>query len=398
MNTIQTLIDRFWVVKEQDRDLYHRLRIDISAAEHFARDYPGWRLMMNERLLKLEKLPSHAQPWMGIADFTETTDYILFCALLIFLEDLEDQEAFLLSELIDRMEIQLKPVMELDWTRFTLRKSLIRVMQFAQKRYLLVIHEGNIDAVSGDIHQEVLYENTGLSRYFAVSYGTDTSSCRSAADFEKAAFEDADMDRGHFRINRVYRTLLTGPAMYWDSVEDADSLYLKNQRQWVTKYLEENTGGRLDIHRNAAFYLQERDGFGQLFPTDSTLCDIVLLMCSLLRERQEGSMSPDEFAAIAEECAARFAPAWSKEYREMAPAKRVEILMKTMDEWNMIGIRGEEIVLRPAVFKFSGMYPPGVDIDKLGEDNGQVQQKKTRHIKEKGAKDQPDGQMSLFDL
>ena len=124
----------------------------------------------------------------------------------------------------------------------------------------------------------------------------------------------------------------------------------------------------------------------------------VLLMCSLLRERQEGSMSPDEFAAIAEECAARFAPAWSKEYREMAPAKRVEILMKTMDEWNMIGIRGEEIVLRPAVFKFSGMYPPGVDIDKLGEDNGQVQQKKTRHIKEKGAKDQPDGQMSLFDL
>ena len=147
MNTIQTLIDRFWVVKEQDRDLYHRLRIDISAAEHFARDYPGWRLMMNERLLKLEKLPSHAQPWMGIADFTETTDYILFCALLIFLEDLEDQEAFLLSELIDRMEIQLKPVMELDWTRFTLRKSLIRVMQFAQKRYLLVIHEGNIDAL-----------------------------------------------------------------------------------------------------------------------------------------------------------------------------------------------------------------------------------------------------------
>ena len=55
-----------------------------------------------------------------------------------------------------------------------------------------------------------------------------------------------ETDRGHFRVNRVYRQLAVCPAMYWKDNEDADSLYLKNQRQWVEKYLEENLGGRLD--------------------------------------------------------------------------------------------------------------------------------------------------------
>ena len=84
--------------------------------------------MNNERVLKLEKIPSHAQPFMGITDFSDRIDYVLFCALLVFLEDKEDEEPFLLSELIDMMEAQLKSVMTVDWTLFTMRRSLVRVM------------------------------------------------------------------------------------------------------------------------------------------------------------------------------------------------------------------------------------------------------------------------------
>ena len=101
--------------------------------QKFARDYPGWRLLHNEHVIRLEKVPAHAEPFMGIREFTSPLDYMILCALLIFLEDREENEAFLLSELTDMIEAQFKPVQEIDWTLFANRKSLIRVMQWSEK-------------------------------------------------------------------------------------------------------------------------------------------------------------------------------------------------------------------------------------------------------------------------
>ena len=73
--------------------------------------------------------------------------------------------------------------------------------------------------------------------------------------------------------------------MYWEGNEDVDSLYLKNQRQWVEKYLEENLGGRLDIHKNAAFFvLEEDDCYGKVHPRDAMLPEIVLLVCAHIQQ------------------------------------------------------------------------------------------------------------------
>ena len=384
MNGVEVLMDRFWVVKEQDRDLFFKLRRELAGAERFARDYPGWRLVSNERLIKLEKIPAHAEPFMGIGEFTEKSDYAFFCALLIFLEDLEDGEAFLLSELVDRIEIQLKEKMDTDWTKFTLRKSLIRALRAAERFFLIVVHEGNIDAFSGGTEQEVLYENTGLSRYFAVNYGRDMSALRSWQDYESHTIQETDTDRGHFRINRVYRTLLTCPAMYWETAEDADSLYLKNQRQWVSRYLTENLEGRLDIHRNAAFFVQEeRESFGEVFPRDTTICDMVLLYCAALRvevqENGEFRRMPDDTVLAPEEAgkvlwervAQDFSPAWSKEYREMPEKRRWEELTACMRDWRMLDTKGEDLVFYPAAFKMAGSYPPDVDVSAWAQSGGE---------------------------
>ena len=46
---------------------------------------------------------------------------------------------------------------------------------------------------------------------------------------------------------RVYGQLANSPALYWENNEDPDSLYLKNQRAWVSRYMGE--------------YLGEGDGF-----------------------------------------------------------------------------------------------------------------------------------------
>lgn len=43
---------------------------------------------------------------------------------------------------------------------------------------------------------------------------------------------------------RVYGQLANSPALYWENNEDPDSLYLKSQRAWVSRYMGEYLGGR----------------------------------------------------------------------------------------------------------------------------------------------------------
>ena len=108
MNEIRTLFENFWICKDTDKETYYKVKRDIHNFQKFVRDQLGWKLIHTENLLKLEKKPAHAEPFMGIGEFTEIRDYCILCVVLMYLEDKEEQEQFLLSELIDYVETQLK--------------------------------------------------------------------------------------------------------------------------------------------------------------------------------------------------------------------------------------------------------------------------------------------------
>ena len=372
MKSIQKLLEGFWIIKSRDKDMYFLARAEMNSIEKFAREYPGWRVVSNERIIKLEKVPSYAQSFMGITEFRSKLDYMILCSLLIFLEDKEDFEAFLLSEVVANIEVQLKEFVSVDWTRFSDRKSLIRVMQYAVNIGLLVCHEGNIDDFTSDSQKEVLYENTGLSRYFAVNFSRDISDCHTYKDFENIT-DDIDTYKGHFRSNRVYRCLATSPAMYWDNAEDSDSFYLKSKRSYISKYLNEYLGGRLDIHRNSAYFmLEESDNYGESFPKDSTLCDIAVLLCTVIRNHTELEhlendtvfLSKDKFIEFVVECARKYSFAWSKEYRELPVEKTTDRLCELMESWMLLKETSVGVVLYPGVYKFTGIYPKSITEEK----------------------------------
>ena len=369
MDAVRTLMENYWIIKEKDKELYAGVKREFPKFRRFFTELLGWNLVSNERVLKLEKIPAHAEGFMGIEEFTEVRDYGIFCALMIFLEDKEDGEPFLLSELISMIEAQLQESMEIDWTMFMQRKSLVRVLKFAEKMGFLEAHDGSTENVAGGIDHEVLYENTGLSRYFAVNFGRSISEVTSYRDFEKEQIRDLETDRGHFRIQRVYRQLAAAPAMYWDSAEDADSLYLKNQRQWVGKYLSEQLGGRLEIHKNAAFFvLDEEDCFGECHPREAGVSEVTLNLCARLRQRVEQRslkretndrirLSMEEFRIILKECKEKYGAAWSKEFREMPLPKLESTLLQYMESWMLAGTDKDQVVLLPAAGKITGVYP-----------------------------------------
>lgn len=369
MSEIVALIENYWICREQDRELYNKVKREIPKFQKFAREQLGWKLLNHERFLKLEKIPAHAESFMGIQEFQEIRDYVTLCVVLMFLEDKEEQEQFLLSELIDYVGMQLRKWMEVDWNSFSQRKSMVRVLQYVENLGMLRVYEGNSQLLSQEMGQEVLYENTGLSRYFATSFPFDLKECNSWEDFERERLEDQETDRGPYRIHRVYRRLAACPAMYWETGEDADSLYLKNQRQWIEKNLKEHLGGRLDIHKNAAFWvLEEEDSYGKIHPRDAQLPEVVLLLGAMIREKEEAGewkretdetirVSREEFVAFVAECQRQWKSAWSKEYRDMDPGRLVTAVKGYMRDWMMIQETQEEVVICPAAAKQTGFYP-----------------------------------------
>ena len=369
MNEVRTLFENFWICKDTDKETYYKVKRDIPNFQKFVRDQLGWKLIHTENLLKLEKKPAHAEPFMGIGEFTEIRDYCILCVVLMYLEDKEEQEQFLLSELIDYVETQLKGYLPVDWTSFSQRKSLVRVLQYMEKLQMLRVYEGKSEAFGAEEGQEVLYENTGYSKYFASSFPTDISSCESWEDFERADFEEVEENRGSSRINRVYRQLAVCPSMYWEGNEDADGYYVKNQRQWVARYLQENLGGKLDVYKNTAFLtLDASDTYGTVHPRDAMLPELVLLVTAKIQDwlaegrlkKEENECIPmkmEEFSALLEECRREGEKGWSKEYREMEKEKVLENVLAYMKNWLMIRIEDEEITVFPAAGRLAGMYP-----------------------------------------
>lgn len=371
MNEVRNLFENYWINKATDRELYNRIKREIPKYRRFVTEQLGWRLINNERLLKIEKIPARAEAFMGIVEFTDIRDYCILCELLVFLEDKEDNEQFLLSELVETIEVQLKESIDVDWTKFSQRKSLIRVLKFAEKKGMLDVYEGISEGLAGGINHEVLYENTGLSRYFATSFNYDISGFRSYRDFEIEQLQDVKIDRGHFRINRVYRQLASAPAMYWQENDDQDSIYVKNQRQWVQKYLNDNLGGQLHIHKNSAFFvMDEEDCYGKKHPRDAMIAELVLLVCGEVRSRvNEGVLIKEydecirinkrKFQNIITICKEKYDSVWRKEYREMGLDKLTEEAILYMENWMLLSVNDDDITIYPASGKFIGRYPKG---------------------------------------
>lgn len=376
MKEVRTLFEKFWICKDTEKETYYKVKRDIPNFQRFVREQLGWKLIHTEKLLKLEKKPAHAEPFMGIEEFTDIRDYCILCVVLMYLEDMEEQRQFLLSELIHYVETRLSAYMTVDWTSFTQRKSLVRVLQYMEKLQMLRVYEGQSESFGQEAGQEVLYENTGLSKYFASSFPVDISGYESWRDFETADFDELEENRGAARINRVYRQLAVCPAMYWDGNEDADAYYLKNQRQWVGKYLEENLGGNLDIYKNmACLTLEESDCWGAVHPRDAMLPELVLLLCGMIREQVETGrlqkkenecicLTKKEFADFLFSAKEQWQSGWSKEYREMEKEKLLRGVLEYMKNWMLLKVVDDQVILLPAVGRTAGVYPEDFNVDR----------------------------------
>lgn len=371
MTAIDLLLNNYWIIRDKNKDDYYAIKHEINDKniKRFIQEMLGWKLIHTEHLIKLEKIPSHAEAFMGIQEFIDTKDYCFLCAVLMYLEDKEDNSQFLLSDLIKYIETIISSYMEVDWTSFSLRKSLVRVLQYVENKGMLKTYEGDSSLYSREQTSEVLYENTGLSRYFATNFPLDITNINIYNDFEKKQMEELEDDKGNIRTNRVFRQLVVCPSLYWDDQNSPDALYVKNKRNYIASNIEKNMDATLELSKNnASVVFVDNQGIGDTHPKTSMLSEIVLLVNHelytaaqdkrrlVVKEDDTISISANKFNDILIKLKNKYQALWSKEYREMPYEKYIEVVKEYMTNWLMIKEINEQIIIYPSCAITSGKY------------------------------------------
>lgn len=371
MTAIDLLLNNYWIIRDKNKDDYYTIKHEINDknVKRFIQEMLGWKLIHTEHLIKLEKIPSHAEAFMGIQEFTDTKDYCFLCAVLMYLEDKEDNSQFLLSDLIKYVETIISSYMEIDWTSFSQRKSLVRVLQYVENKGMLKTYEGDSSLYSREQTSEVLYENTGLSRYFATNFPLDITNINIYNDFEKKQMEELEDDKGNIRTNRVFRQLVVCPSLYWDDQNNPDALYVKNKRNYIASNIERNMDATLELSKNnASIVFVDNQGIGDTHPKTSMLSEIVLLvnheLYTAAQDKRKLSVNDDDtitvsvnkFNDILIKLKNKYQALWSKEYREMPYERYIEVVKEYMTNWLMIKEINEQIIIYPSCAITSGKY------------------------------------------
>lgn len=367
------LLNRRWVIKKQDPELYFKIKDNLEDLRTFFQEKCGYQIIMNPLLIKLEKIPGKTESWMGIESFEERRDYFLLTLTIMFLEDLENEAQFVLSQLTEYISDHFPKPEVIDWTLYGHRRSLIRVMRFCMEEGMILVTDGDESGFSlSEAATEVLYENTGASKYFMRRFNFELGVVNSLKDLEEMEWLSDERDRGVVRRHRVYRKLMLSPVVYQEGDEDPDYLYIKNQRGVIENDMEKHLEMPFHLHKNGAL-LMAPDGMmiSDRFPDRKNISDIILQLCALIREEIEEkgwqrqasdtiTLSGNNWYSLIEKLRSQSSHGWSKRYREELTARQLqEEINEAMESFNMIEIKKQtnEVVLLPIVGKMIGEYP-----------------------------------------
>ena len=371
MNDLKILLENYWIGKDKNKELYYRLKDSIAEFKSFLTDKLGYNLVINPYLIKLEKFPGKAEGWMGIKAFESTMEYAFLCILIMFLEDKGKEEQFVLSEITEYIQANYPGDESVDWTLYRHRKYLIKVLRFATSMDMMIVDDGEEQNFRNNMEAEVLYESTGLSRYFIRNFPMNILDYNSYQDIEKEEWTDVDSDKGFIRRQRVYRRIVMGPVVYNYGAEDVDYNYIKNYRGMISNDLEKYLDCSVHVHRNGAMMvIDPEDNLKDTFPGNRAISDVVMLFNHLIVDEikeKKIQLNVDDtaivsrayFESLVEKLKQNCGMGWSKEYREMKQSELVGEIMVYMQDFNMIKFveDGREIKILPLCGKVVGIYP-----------------------------------------
>lgn len=219
---LEYLLNNYWCVKEANPKEYFNIKNNLDYYKEFIRDKLGSKLIVNDRFIKLEKIPAIPKNYMGISEFDDKLEYVILFIILLFLEDKPKLEQFILSNLIDFIS-NTATTLELDtipnWNILHHRKCLVTVINHLKDLNIIkVVEESN--SFTEDTKAEALYETTGISNYYVREFKNNILEYNNLNDYINDEFNEQNENIGDVRRYRVYRHLLYSLASYTDDLTE----------------------------------------------------------------------------------------------------------------------------------------------------------------------------------
>lgn len=381
---METLLEQFWVIREKEPEMYQMIRERENVLRNYFLEKLGYRLFVHRHFAKLEKIPAEPETWMGIQSFQHPRDYTLLTLVLAFLEGKTVDEQFLLSELLEDIK-GLHPIHdELDWNHYEHRKSLVRVLQFAQDQAIIKTIDGLIEAFNFIEDSEVLFEVPIISRYFMRSYPKDLFLFDTIDELLESEWLGNEEHSGLKRRHRIYRKLLLSPVTYSTGPNDQDFLYLRNYRNRIRDDIENHTPFQFELYKNTVMLtLAEKKSKFTLFPDNKAIMDIALQFANIVCKKRaeediplqyDGSilLTWTDFERWVKLCKEKFGMGWSKQYREATITQTTKDLCEILEDWKMATKDADigTITLFPLLARVIGRYPK--DFVQHDEEEGDV--------------------------
>lgn len=367
MTNQEILLSKRWILKRNDRDQYYRIKDDAKKLKKLFQDTLGYPLISHQNFIKLDKIPGKAEPWMGITEFQSIEEYQILCYVLIFLEDKEPEDQFILSHLTEFVQIHLE-VDEKYWLKFSHRKMFVNVLKFCIKEQLFIQDDGNTEGFIQSENAEVLFENTGLSRYFMRNFVSDIFENQLPEDFMKEEWVGLEQDRGIVRKQRIYRRLMLSCGIYKDESDNDDFSFIRNYRHRIQKEFKQICPCDLQVYKSSAYLiLDEEVRMGKTFPKNNAMDEMVVIVMSGLRKRIKNSdikKDNDENVCLSKERVIQLITRLIKDNEKYLPAtyrqKNRDMFIKDLYQYILqLGFAKElddDVMFYPIIGKLVGQF------------------------------------------
>lgn len=370
---MQALLNRPWIVRDQDPELYHWIREQYQELREWFMEYAGFPLIVTRWLAKLEKTPVVAHPWMGFPEFREPLDYALFTYGLWFLEGKTEMDQFLLTDIVEQVREQMAGQgMTVDWTNYVHRLSMARALKKLKALGVLLALDGDEAEWAQDESRNVLYECSPLARYVLRRFPQDLTQYRSMEELaDPILYADTPEGAALRRRHRVYRRFLLEPVVLDRSWNEEDLYYVITQRRSLIEQLGRMLGWEGRRYREGLlFFHPELTSEAELFPTLSAVSDLVLLVAGELRrlmQEESSGIRPESDGSVRISRSTmehllirlkeRYKDYWSKEQREAASSELAQRCFAHMEEWGLGEWDGaEHFVIWPVLGRWTAEY------------------------------------------
>lgn len=366
---MKALLYNFWVVKEEEPDMYYQIKYNQNKIKDFVAKNLGSNLIIHDRFIKLEKIPTILKYNSGIDGFTGVLDYVILTLFLMYLEDKTKSDKFVLSELIDYIKntsITLELDHVPDWNNTQDRKSLINVIKFLIDINVIKVKDETKVSFIESKDAQALYEVTGISNYVMRLFDTQINDIVKPEEFIKNEFLTQDEARGDVRRYRNFRNILYTPMLSSKDMTISDLDYIKKNRNYIKNEISKALDMEVEITHNMAILYDDPNSVEKdNFPNTKKITEIVLMVnTKILEDLKSGKLILDEYETIRVkenyletiifDIRDKKKPYIGKTNLDLTKEKFYDTVSGYMEKYNMIMRENDDVTIYPVIGRMIG--------------------------------------------